>query len=190
MTFIPAAQNSNPKTENAEADSKKEKDDSKHPALRILTYLATSVQFAFALRLSNLSEASRVISFLLLPFHRAFDPSLALVGAGALSVGIPLYRYFRGDERARLGGKWTVPKGGKIDSRLLIGSTIFGVGWGMAGICREFSFLILDVMLLLIRSLTAGPGLVNFGRALGSGGQALAPYAGWLASMIIGGLLV
>jgi len=105
--------------------------------LRVFTYLATSIQFALALRLSNLSEASRVLSFLILPIHRGFDPSLALVAVGALSVGIPLYQYARGNEIPRLGGKWSIPRGGEITSKLLIGSTIFGIGWGMAGICRK-----------------------------------------------------
>ncbi|KDR73523.1 hypothetical protein GALMADRAFT_251240 [Galerina marginata CBS 339.88] len=141
-----------------------------HNALRVFTYLATAFQFGLALRLSNMTEASRVLSFLLLPFHPGFDPSLALVAAGALPVGIFLYQFARGGERARLGGKWSIPNGGKIDSRLLIGSTIFGVGWGMGGICP-------------------GPALVNFGRALGSG-HGLVPYAAWLGSMVLGGLLV
>lgn len=87
--------------------------------------------------MSNLTEASRILGFLLLPFHRAFDPSLAYLAASALPVGIILYRYARGEERPLLGGKWSIPKGGKIDSKLLIGSSIFGVGWGLAGICRK-----------------------------------------------------
>jgi uncharacterized membrane protein YedE/YeeE len=108
-------------------------------ALRIFTYLATSMQFALALRLSNLHEASRVLSFLVLPFNRGFDPSLAFVAGGAVSLGIFLYQNARGNERPRLGGAWSVPKGGKIDAKLLIGSSIFGVGWGMAGICRRYT---------------------------------------------------
>ncbi len=108
-----------------------------HPILRGGTYLITGFQFALSLRLSNLSEASRVLAFLLLPFHRGFDPSLALVAGGALSVGILLYQFARGNGSPRLGGKWSIPQGSKVDARLLIGSTIFGVGWGLAGICRK-----------------------------------------------------
>ena len=104
--------------------------------LRILVHLFTSFQFALALHLSNLNDAHRVRSFLLLPFHRAFDPSLALVAIGALPIGILLYHLAREGEHARLRGT-TVVKPGKIDARLLFGSAIFGVGWGMAGICRK-----------------------------------------------------
>lgn len=104
--------------------------------LRLLVRLSTSFQFALALHLSNLNDARRVRSFLLLPFHRAFDPSLAYVAAGALPIGLFLYHFVRGDERARLGGTMMV-KTGEIDARLLVGSAIFGLGWGMTGICRK-----------------------------------------------------
>lgn len=81
-------------------------------------------------------------SFLLLPFHRAFDPSLAFVAAGVLFIGIFLYHFARGDGHARLGGT-TIVKTGKIDAKLLIGSAIFGIGWGMTGICRKLAQSIL-----------------------------------------------
>lgn len=85
-----------------------------------------------------MTDARRVLSFFLLPYHRAFDPSLVFVAAGAMPVGLLLYHFARGDERARLGGTTTV-KTGKIDTRLLVGSAIFGLGWGIAGICRKRS---------------------------------------------------
>ncbi|PPQ63049.1 hypothetical protein CVT24_005903 [Panaeolus cyanescens] len=137
--------------------------------LRLLTYFATGMQFALALRLSKLSESSRVSAFLLLPFSRAFDPSLAFAAGIAIPIGMLLYRYGCGDYCPRLGGAWSVPKGGVVDKKLLLGSLIFGLGWGAAGICP-------------------GPGLLNFGRALGSGGQNIVPYGAWLGSMILGGL--
>jgi uncharacterized membrane protein YedE/YeeE len=94
--------------------------------------------------MSNLSEPSRVLSFLLLPFHPAFDPSLAFLAAGALPLSFILQHRFRGPEQPRLGGSWAIPKGGNIDSKLLVGAAIFGVGWGMAGICRtlQLEFLL------------------------------------------------
>ena len=83
-----------------------------------------------------MTDARKVRSFFLLPYHHAFDPSLIFVAAGALPVGLLLYHFARGDERARLGGTTTV-KTGKIDGRLLVGSAIFGLGWSMTGICRK-----------------------------------------------------
>jgi len=140
--------------------------------LRLLVHLSTSFQFALALQLSGMTDARKVRSFFLLPYHRAFDPSLVFVAAGALPIGLFLFHFARGDERARLGGTMTV-KTGKIDARLLIGSAIFGLGWGMAGICP-------------------GTGLVNIGSSLGTGANLheIASFASWLGCMALGGLLV
>ncbi|EFI28343.1 hypothetical protein CC1G_13873 [Coprinopsis cinerea okayama7 len=138
--------------------------------LRTLGFFTTANHFALALHLSNLTDPLRVLSFLLLPFHRAFDPSLAFLAAGALPLSIALYRYARGNEKPCLGGQWSVPKSTTIDLKLVGGAAIFGIGWGLAGICP-------------------GPGLVNFGRALVGGANA-SQFATWLASMVVGGLLV
>ncbi|KAF9469165.1 hypothetical protein BDZ94DRAFT_1207145 [Collybia nuda] len=138
--------------------------------LRLLAYLSTGFEFALALRLSNLSEANRVLGFLLLPFSSAFDPSLAFLSLGALPLSIILYRFHRGPEKARLGGPWAIPKGGHVDRKLLGGAALFGVGWGMAGICP-------------------GPGLINLGRAL-AGGSDATQIINWLGAVALGGLLV
>ncbi|KAJ7172353.1 hypothetical protein C8R46DRAFT_947376 [Mycena filopes] len=140
------------------------------PTLRLIASLSTAVEFALALRLSNLAEPKKVIAFLLLPIHSAFDPSMAFLALGALPLAIFLYQFARGSEQPRLGGPFSVPKGGQVDLRLLIGSALFGVGWGMSGICP-------------------GPGMVNLGRALGGGSNPL-PVSGWLIAVLAGGLMV
>ncbi|KNZ78405.1 UPF0394 membrane protein [Termitomyces sp. J132] len=120
-----------------------------HPISRLLVYLATGFEFALALRSS-------------------FDPSLAFLAAGALPTSIILYQFFRGSERPLLGGRWSIPKGGLIDMKLIWGAAVFGAGWGLAGICP-------------------GPGLVNLGRAI-TGGSGVLSVAIWLSGVIIGGL--
>lgn len=109
------------------------------PLHRRLAFLSTSIQFALALQLSGLTNPDRVIRFLLLPFHQAFDPSLAFLAIGAMPLAVALYHYARGNEVPRLGGSWTIPKNGDIDWKLITGAAIFGVGWGIAGVCRKFS---------------------------------------------------
>ncbi|KAI9446087.1 hypothetical protein H4582DRAFT_1903305 [Lactarius indigo] len=116
--------------------------------------------FAFALRLSNLSDSRRVLAFLLTPAHTAFDSSLVYLAAGAIPLTTLLYRI----------GTVRVPKKGKVDARLLTGAALFGVGWGIEGICP-------------------GPGLINFGWALATGTN-VKPLATWLAAVIIGGFVV
>ncbi|KAG6837281.1 hypothetical protein H0H93_011883 [Arthromyces matolae] len=154
---------------------------------RLLAFLATGFEFALALRFSNLSESTRVLSFLGLPFRSSFDPSLAFLAAGALPLSIALYRFFRGSGIPLLGGIWSIPQGAPIDMKLIGGAAVFGVGWGLAGICRKlFDFNNNGIYSL---SLLAGPGLVNLGRAI-SGGSGVFPVATWLAGVVIGGLFV
>jgi uncharacterized membrane protein YedE/YeeE len=115
--------------------------DSSSSLLRLLASLITGFHFALALRLSNLTDPTRVLSFLLLPFHRAFDPSLAYLAVGALPLNILLYHYARGNEKPRLRGTWRIPNPcGEIDVKLIVGAAIFGVGWGLTGVCREYRF--------------------------------------------------
>ncbi|KAG2041657.1 hypothetical protein BDR03DRAFT_1088890 [Suillus americanus] len=138
----------------------------------ILQYLAsflTSLAFAFSLRLGNMVDPHKVLAFLTLPLSSAFDLTLAFVAANALPLATLLYRYAR-VEQPKLGGKWNIPTSTKIDCRLILGSVIFGIGWGIAGVCP-------------------GPALVNFGRSLYAG-IGFAEYAVWLLSMSFGGLLV
>ncbi|KAJ7285984.1 hypothetical protein C8J57DRAFT_654684 [Mycena rebaudengoi] len=141
-----------------------------HPLLRLIASLSTSFEFALALRLSNLTEPIRVVAFLLLPGHKAFDPSLAFLAFGALPVAILLHQFARGSEQPRLGGKWSVPKGGQVDAKLLAGAALFGIGWGLSGICP-------------------GPGIVNLGQALVTRSDPL-PMIGWLVAAAVGGSML
>ena len=95
--------------------------------------LCSAVGFAFALRLSNLTDARRVLGFLMTPAHKtAFDPSLAYLAVGAVPLTSLLYRI----------GTYRMPKKGKVDGRLLVGAALFGVGWGIEGICRKYFFFL------------------------------------------------
>jgi uncharacterized membrane protein YedE/YeeE len=89
----------------------------------------SALAFASSLRLSNLSEPRRVLTFLLTPAHASFDPSLVYLAIGAIPLASALYRF----------GGVRVQKKGKVDAQLLTGAALFGVGWGMVGICRKSS---------------------------------------------------
>jgi hypothetical protein len=78
----------------------------------------------------------RVLGFLLTPAHPAFDPSLAYLAIGAVPLTSLLYHI--GTVRVQL-------KKGMVDGRLLVGTALFGVGWGIEG-SRKSSFW--DGMLL------------------------------------------
>ncbi|KAJ3775428.1 hypothetical protein FB446DRAFT_763412 [Lentinula raphanica] len=140
------------------------------PVARLIALMSTTVEFALALRLSNLADPKKVTAFLLLPSHPAFDPSLAFLAIGALPLGAVLYHLFRNSEQAALGGPWAIPKAGHVDSRLVLGSVLFGIGWGTSGLCP-------------------GPAVINLGRAL-STGSPLANWLYWSCAFVIGGLCV
>ena len=140
-----------------------------------------------ALRLSNLTDPLRVVSFLLLPVHRAFDPSLAFLAMGVLPLTILLYCYRRGPEKPHVGGEWTIPQDTEVDIKLVVGAGIFGVGWGLAGICRECEQRWGQSVLIFFLDI-AGPGLVNLGRAIVAGTR-LRRTIGWAIGVAVGGMM-
>ena len=156
-------------------------------SFRHLISFMCSIEFALALRLSNLVDPLRVISFLLLPLHRAFDPSLAFLAIGALPLTILLCHCNHGPEKSHIGGEWTIPQDGVIDVKLLVGASIFGVGWGLSGICRECQYQDSEIMLIFLMDV-AGPGLVNLGRAIVAG-TGLLQTIGWVTGVAVGGLM-
>jgi hypothetical protein len=51
-----------------------------------------------------------------------------------------LYHFAGRNEIPMLGGRWSIPAAGKVDLNLMTGAAIFGIGWGLAGICRTCFF--------------------------------------------------
>ena len=82
--------------------------------------------FGLGLIVSGMVFPAKVLGFL--DLAGAWDPSLALVMAGAIAVGLPAFAWAR---RAKL----KLPDSTRIDRRLVGGSLLFGIGWGLAGLC-------------------------------------------------------
>jgi uncharacterized protein len=89
--------------------------------------LVSGLLFAAGLGVSGMTQPGKVIGFL--DFAGAWDPSLALVMLGAVSVYAVVVRTSLGRARSL-----PLPKG-RIDGRLLGGAALFGIGWGLAGFC-------------------------------------------------------
>ncbi|MBF0570467.1 MAG: YeeE/YedE family protein [Candidatus Omnitrophica bacterium] len=87
---------------------------------------------SIGLIVSGMINPQKVIGFLDLFGH--FDPTLAFVMAGALSVSAVGYRLV-GSSKPLLCETFDLPKRNKIDRQLILGAVIFGVGWGLAGFC-------------------------------------------------------
>lgn len=117
--------------------------------------------FGWGLLISGMTDPGKVIGFL--DLAGAWDPSLALVMGGAIAVGFFAFAVARKRTRNLFGGALHLPKSSDIDKRLVIGSLLFGAGWGLAGFCP-------------------GPGIVSM--AAGEG-KALLFVAAMLAGMAI-----
>lgn len=89
--------------------------------------------FGIGLIVSGMTDPSKVIGFLDLAGR--WDPSLAFVMVGAIIVGIIGYAVARKRTAAFLGGAMHLPTARQIDRRLVLGSLVFGAGWGLAGFC-------------------------------------------------------
>ncbi len=105
-----------------------------HALPRALVALAAGALFGFGLSLSGMLDPARVIGFLDIASGR-WDPSLAFVLGGAVAVAIPGVLIQRRLARPALDRVFHLPETGRIDRRLLAGSALFGIGWGLAGFC-------------------------------------------------------
>jgi uncharacterized membrane protein YedE/YeeE len=129
--------------------------------MNVVAALAAGLVFGIGLILSGMTDPGKVIGFL--DVAGRWDPSLALVMAGAILIGFFAFRLAGRRGKTFLGGGLHLPQRRDIDLRLVGGSLLFGVGWGLAGFCP-------------------GPALVS----LASGQQ---PAAVFVAAML-GGMLL
>ena len=100
---------------------------------RILAGLGAGLLFGLGLAVSQMVNPAKVLAFL--DVAGAWDPSLALVMAGAVAVTWVGYRLVLDRSRPILGESFQLPTRTDIDAPLLIGAVIFGLGWGLAGLC-------------------------------------------------------
>ena len=89
--------------------------------------------FGLGLMLSGMTDPSKVIGFL--DLFGNWDPSLAFVIGGAIAVGFFAFALAKKRTTSFLGGALHLPKSNHIDRRLVVGSLVFGAGWGLAGFC-------------------------------------------------------
>ena len=81
----------------------------------------------------SMADPAKVLGFL--DLGGAWDPSLAFVMAGAIAVGALAFAVARKRTVSFLGATMNLPTSRHIDGRLVIGSVVFGIGWGVAGFC-------------------------------------------------------
>ncbi|GAB5388103.1 MAG: YeeE/YedE thiosulfate transporter family protein [Alphaproteobacteria bacterium] len=102
--------------------------------------------FGLGLALSQMTDPAKVLGFLTL--GPDWDPSLALVMAGALMTTFIGYRLTWRRKAPLLGSRFHLPTNTRIDRRLVIGAALFGLGWGLVGLCPGPALAGLPVSLL------------------------------------------
>lgn len=129
--------------------------------MSVLAAFAAGLVFGIGLILSGMTDPGKVVGFLDVVGN--WDPSLAFVMGGAVLVGLVAFALAKRRARTFFGGAMHLPVNRDIDNRLVGGSLVFGIGWGLAGYCP-------------------GPALVSFG----SGQEKAAIFV----AAMLGGMLI
>ncbi|WP_350296616.1 DUF6691 family protein [Limnohabitans sp. Rim8] len=98
-----------------------------------ISEFSVGLLFGLGLILSGMTDPSKVIGFL--DIFGLWDPSLALVMGGAITVGFFAFALAKKRTVNFLGGALHLPTSRHIDKPLVIGAVLFGAGWGLAGFC-------------------------------------------------------
>jgi uncharacterized membrane protein YedE/YeeE len=133
--------------------------------MKSVTAFIAGLLFGCGLLLSRMADPQVVLGFLDVAGH--WNPALMFVMTGAILVGTPAFYWMRRRGRTVTGERVTLPDRTRIDRPLVLGAAVFGLGWGLSGICP-------------------GPGLVLLG---GLGAPALTFVAAMLAGMLVAGRL-
>lgn len=102
--------------------------------IRRLSPFLLGLLFGAGLLISGMTDPARVLGFL--DVAGAWNPSLAFVMGGAIAVSLPAFARARARPMSLLGAPIGVPDRHRpIDAPLVAGAALFGIGWGISGIC-------------------------------------------------------
>jgi uncharacterized protein len=123
--------------------------------------LLAGLVFGLGLVLSGMANPAKVLGFL--DLAGAWDPSLGFVMMGAIGIALPAFALARRRPRSLLGREIKLPEARGIDRRLVGGSLLFGIGWGLAGFCPGPALVALGMgegqALIFVAAMVAGMGL-------------------------------
>lgn len=100
---------------------------------KIISAFAVGIIFGIGLTIAQMVNPAKVLSFLDLAGN--WDPSLAFVMGGGAGVAAIGYRLVLRRPRPLLADAFQIPTRTDLDTRLIIGGGLFGIGWGIAGLC-------------------------------------------------------
>ncbi len=112
--------------------------------LMLLIALLSGLIFSFGLLISGMANPQKVLGFL--DITGAWDPSLILVMVGAILVSFAPFQWANKQARSLLGQPIQLPEKRHIQRELIIGSALFGIGWGLLGVCPGPALVLLGLM--------------------------------------------
>ena len=112
--------------------------------------LVSGIIFGVGLVISEMINPEKVLGFL--DLFGNWDPSLAFVMIGALMVSSPLFHIIKNKEKPLFAEKFNYSNNKKVNNRLIVGSALFGAGWGLGGLCPGPA--ISSIALININSIT------------------------------------
>ena len=129
--------------------------------MRSVVAFIAGLVFGLGLLLSGMADPAKVLGFL--DLAGPWDPSLALVMAGAVGIGVIAFALARRRSRSLFGDAMQLPTKRAIDRRLIAGSLLFGAGWGLAGFCPGPAIVALGLgngkAVVFVAAMLAGMGL-------------------------------
>ena len=132
--------------------------------MKSLSALIAGLVFGIGLIVSGMSNPAKVVGFLDLAGN--WDPSLAFGMGGAIAVGLVTFRFAKTRTLSLLGEPMALPTNTTIDKRLVLGSLIFGIGWGIAGFCPGPSLVAFGMgyseAVIFVVSMIVGMGVFAF----------------------------
>lgn len=129
--------------------------------IQFFVALVAGMLFATGLVISGMTDPQKVIGFL--DIFGNWDMSLLLVMLGAVSFNLLTFTWLLKNERPLFDTCMHLPQNSKLDSKLLAGAAIFGIGWGLMGICPGPALVNIatldEKILVFVVSMLAGMGL-------------------------------
>jgi uncharacterized membrane protein YedE/YeeE len=126
--------------------------------MREFTAMLAGIVFGVGLVISQMVNPQKVLGFL--DLFGQWDPSLAFVMGGALVVTAIGYRLVLRAEQPAFTEQFHLPTSSRVDAKLAVGSVLFGIGWGLVGLCPGPALAALTIggmpLLVFLGSMCAG----------------------------------
>jgi len=130
--------------------------------MKFVTAMCAGLLFGAGLLLSGMTDPANVLGFL--DIFGAWRPQLALVMAAAVFVTAPAFFYVRRSGQNARGEPVELPDRRRIDGPLIVGASLFGIGWGLSGICPGPGIVLLStrsgIVFVFMGAVIAGMALL------------------------------